>query len=297
MLFTIFGIIYLVRTLYFYTDKNTPNYLEAPKYYKFRLLPNTFCGKYIHSNYLYWILKNNNIDNIQLLHKNGCVDKEDIVFFHYDFKEDVEIFNCKKIQIISDRPRVDFADYFCVNYKQNVNEFLLDEPIPNGLTVKTPSFPPSHFHTNLASHHIDKSLRDIVGKYSDINITFETNAHVTDYNFDVFFFLRNYEYINAEEKLINKITPNNLKHASRLLQSWIMEVPAILTPEKAMKYYVKGELDFLAANNVDEFIFHAHKLKQNKELFYAMIDNAKQRKKEISHDTIVNQFKSIIESI
>lgn len=297
MLFTIFGIIYLVRTLYFYTDRNTPNYLEAPKYYKFRLLPNVFCGKYIHSNYLYWILKNNNIDNIQILQKNGCVSKEDVVFFHYDFQDDVGKLDCIKVQIVSDRPRVNFADYYCVNYKQNDNEFLLDEPIPHGLSEKYPNFPPVHFHANLASHHIDKSLRDIVGKYSDINITLETNAHVSDCNFDVFFFIRNYEYINKEEKLINKIVPGNLKHASRLLQSWIMQVPAILTPELAMKHYVKSELDFLAADDMDEFVQHAHKLKHDKELFYAMIDNAKQRKKEISHDIIVNQFKHIMQSI
>jgi hypothetical protein len=279
-----------MRGFYFYTDKDTPNYLEEPDHYKFRLSPNMFCGKYIHSNYLYWILKNNNINNIKLLQKGGYVNKEDVVFFHYDFKEDVKELDCKRVQIVSDRPRVDFADYYCVNYKQNDNEFLLDEPIPVGLTKKTPSFPPVHFHSNLASHHIDKSFKNIVGRYSGINITFETNAHVTDYNFDVFFFLRNYNYLDTAQKLLSDIKPKNLKHASRLLQSWIMEVPAILTPEKAMTYYVKSEYDFLAANNVDEFIFNAHKLREDKELFCAMIENGRKRKQHISNQIIVDQF-------
>ena len=97
--------------------------------------------------------------------------------------------------------------------------------------------------------------------------------------------------------MLNEITPNNLKHASRLLQSWIMEVPAILTPEKAMKYYVRSEFDFIAANNVDELIHHAYRLRGDKELFYAMIENAKERKKEISNDINVNQFKHIMQSI
>ena len=282
-----------MRSYYFYTDKDAPNYLEEPGHYKFRLGPKMFCGRYIHSNYLYWILKNNNVDNIQLLHKNGFINKEDVVFFHYDFKDDVRALDCERVQIVSDRPRVDFANYYCVNYKQNDNEFLLDEPIPLGLTEKTPCFPPTHFHSNLASHHIDKSLRDVVGKYSGINITFETNAHVTDYNFDVFFFLRNYNYLNNNQTLLNNIKPENLKHASRLLQSWIMEVPAILTPEKAMTYHVKSEYDFLAANNVDEFIFNAHKLRGDKELFYAMIENGRKRKQHVSNQLIVDQFKFI----
>lgn len=286
-----------MRNFYFYTDKCFPNYLESPEHYKYRTGSNAFGGKYIHSNYLYWILKNNNVCNIYLLNKHGHVNREDVIFFHYDLRDDIIKFDCKKIQIVSDRPRVDFADYYCVNYKQNDSEFLLDEPLPMGLTIKTPSFPPVHFHTNLAPQHINKALRDAMSKYSDINITAETNAHVTDYNFDVFFFIRNYDYMNNNYKLLNEITPNNLKHACRLLQSWIMQVPAILTPERAMKYYIKNEYDFLAANNVDEFVHHAYKLRKDKELFYAMIENAKERKKEISNNIIVNQFKTIAQSI
>lgn len=290
----------------FFTDLITPNYLEFSFYYKFRKGPFAFNGKYIHSNYLYWILKNNNYFNTKLVTSLDEVSEDDVLFFHYDYKDKIpEKTKFLKVQIVSDRPLVKNADYYCVNDPSKVkNDFLLYEPLPVGLMQKNINFPPVKFHSNCAEFYVlneFKSLKNLDKlKKHKIDLSFEHNRHVSLIGFDVFFFLRNINSYNDIDKKGAKkhlVTEASFKNASRLFQSWHMGTPAIFSSHTSMNHEKKSDLDFLEANSYDEFLECCIKLKTNKNLFFSMIENCKNRRNEVTNNLIAHQLYSIFNKI
>jgi hypothetical protein len=296
-----------MSNLCFFTDKKTANYSQAPFLYKYRKGPLAFNGKYIHSNYIYWILYNNNIKNIKLVTHSNEVEDNDILFFHYDYRDSIDQKrNFTKIQIVSDRPKLNWADYFCISDPSQITDkdFILYEPIPLGINVISSSFPPTNFHTNTAEFYLldefknQKLLNDL--KKEDINITFEFNKHVTTDPIDVFFFIRNKNFINLTDKAgNNKHTAEQgyLKHPCRLFQSWIMETPGIFSNHTSMNFYRKTDYDFLEANTFEEFYEKCIFLKKNKDFFMTMIANCRTRKTEVTNNCIVEQIQKIERAI
>lgn len=291
-----------MSNIVFFTDKITPNYLEAPFFYKYRKGIFSFNGKYIHSNYLYWILKNNNIDNVKLVDNISEIKPEDILFFHYDFKDVIpNKTDYVKVQIVSDRPKVGWADYYCINDPSRIkDEFLLFEPLPVGMEEKTPSFPPSKFHTNCAEFYLPEEFKDKKEleklKRQGIYITFEHDKHVTPENFDVFFFIRSTRNLDDRDKRGLKkhiIDQDSYKNACRLFQSFHMHTPAIFSYHTSMEYERKSEFDFLEANDFYEFLSAANFLRIDKKYYNLMIENCKIRKQEFSNSLIVSQILDI----
>ena len=285
--------------LCFLTDNlDMPNYLDSPSYYKFREFPLAFTGKQTHSNYLFWILYNNNISNIRLIDNEKCLNDGDIVFFHYDVRDKLN-FNrpYKKIQILSDKPRVKGVDAYCVNSKCYIEEnidFILNEPLPLGLTKVTPSWPPNIFHCNCCKHWIPDCFNENLYKKINFNITFENNRLVSICKYDVFFFLRNLNVLSKkDEDGQNTHLPPIRKHANRLIQSWIMGVPGIFSYNPAIQELRETDYDYLEANDEYEFIECSNRLIRDKDLFYKIILNGEKRKTNFSNSIIINQIKHI----
>ena len=289
-----------MSNLCFLTDKKSPNYIDAPYLYKYRKGPVAFNGKYIHSNYIYWILHNHGIKNIKLVCNCNDVDDNDILFFHYDCKDGIDINRrFKKIQIVSDRPRLNWADYYCISdfTKMLDNDFLLFEPIPVGINAVLSNFPPSNFHTNTAEFYLLDEFRDSSKidklKKEGIDVTFEFDKHVTTHPIDVFFFIRNKNFIyETDKKGIHKhiASQDYVKHPCRLFQSWIMEVPGIFSRHSSMQYFKTTDYDFLEANTFDEFFEKGMFLRKNKDFYTHMIENCRKRKNEITNKCIVEQI-------
>jgi hypothetical protein len=286
-------------TICFITDTITPNYLQNSAYYKFRNPPLAFDGQRVHSNYLFWILYNNGIRNIKLLTDEKEILDNDIVFYHYNQKEKLN-FNrpYKKIQILSDKPRDQRADAYCINsncYKESEADFIISEPLPLGLTELTPTWPPVTFHCNCLKQWVPEFINNELENKINAKITLETNRQVSIINFDVFFFLRNFQ---ATDKKDNNGSFTHLpilqKHANRLIQSWYLGVPGIFSYNPAMADLKKSELDYLEANNEKEFIDCCLKLKRDKSLFYAMIANGKKRRSDFTTELLIKQFNTVI---
>jgi hypothetical protein len=288
-----------MSNIVFYTDKITPNYLESPYYYRFRKGMFAFNGKYIHSNYLYWILKNHGIDNVKLVTSVGEVSENDVLFFHYDFKDNIpKKTDFVKVQIVSDRPLLEWSDFFCVNDPSKLaNNILLFEPLPIDLKLKNIQFPPKRFHSNCAEFYVldefkdKKNIKRLLD--NNIKVSFEHDRHVSLIDFDVFFFLRNTNHLNdlnnrGEKKHLS--STNSYKNACRLFQSWHMGVPGIFSDHSSMNFEKKSNLDFLSANTFEEFLQACITLKTDKDLFYNILDNCNVRKKEISNHIITRQI-------
>ncbi|MGK7950494.1 MAG: glycosyltransferase [Xenococcaceae cyanobacterium] len=82
----------------------------------------------------------------------------------------------------------------------------------------------------------------------------------------------------------------NHKPASKVVNSWLAGVTAIVAPESAFMAIRKSELDFLAVNSLDETIEAVKSLKNNPELYLSMIKNGKDRAQEFSEDQIRKQW-------
>jgi len=287
--------------LCFLTDADLPNYSDNSSFYKYRNAPLSFSGKYIHSNYVYWILKNNKVKNIKLIKNDDNIKPDDILFFHYTYKDKVNFKkDYVKLQIVSDKPRIEGVNGYCVYDPSNKkeNEYILYDPLPLGLNIKKATFSPKNFHCNTAVHWVPKYLKTLDEfKKLDINITFEHNRHVTVTDFDTFFFLRDVSCL--EEKNDDGTNKHNIvlfKNATRLFQSWHMEVPSIFSNHTAMSYVRKSELDYLEANTKEEFIDCCLRLKNDKDLFYSMIENCRKRKSEFSNQTMILQIDEILKA-
>lgn len=84
--------------------------------------------------------------------------------------------------------------------------------------------------------------------------------------------------------------PYNNKPASKLINCWCAEVPAILAPESAYLSLQKSELDCLVVNTVDELIVAVKKLKNDSQLYQAMIENGKKRAVEFTEEAITESW-------
>ena len=88
----------------------------------------------------------------------------------------------------------------------------------------------------------------------------------------------------------------NKKPASKLINSWIANVPAILSPDRAYLDIKKSKYDFLEATNVSEIIDRLKLLKSNRFLYRKMIENSKKRAAEVGAKSIAMDWKMIIEN-
>ncbi|MEW6499442.1 MAG: hypothetical protein AB1589_44295, partial [Cyanobacteriota bacterium] len=87
------------------------------------------------------------------------------------------------------------------------------------------------------------------------------------------------------------------KPASKLYNAWIAGVPAILGRESAYQTERKSELDYLEATSLDEVMLALKRLRDDKELRRAMIENGKLRAEELQPDQLVIQWRTFLTDI
>lgn len=293
---------YLVSNICFITDNLLPNYLEKPVYYRFRDGPLAFTGKYIHTAYNYWILKNAGVSNIKLITSIDDMSDDDILFFHYEYADKIDFSKpYPKLQILSDKYRVEGADAYCVYDPSHMGptDVLLYDPLPVGLQRKRTNDTPQIFHCNTSLHWMPSFLKDVSFlqqlQKENIHITFEHKRHYTNQDFDVFFFIRDISCLEQEDEdgsRHHKIC--HYKNAARLFQSWHMGVPGIFSHHPSMAYLKKTEYDYLEANTKDEFISKCRLLKTNNDYYKQMILNCDSRANEFTNLVIVEQISDII---
>ncbi len=80
------------------------------------------------------------------------------------------------------------------------------------------------------------------------------------------------------------------KPASKLINCWRAGVPAILAPESAFIALRKSELDFLIVHSIDEAIEAVKRLKNNPELYLAMVENGIKRAEEFREEIITESW-------
>ncbi|MDJ0648688.1 MAG: glycosyltransferase family 1 protein [Xenococcaceae cyanobacterium MO_188.B19] len=87
----------------------------------------------------------------------------------------------------------------------------------------------------------------------------------------------------------------NHKPASKVVNSWLAGVIAIVAPESAFMAIRKSELDFLVVNSLDETIESIKYLKNNPKIYLSMLENGRNRAQEFSEYQIRKQWITFFE--
>jgi hypothetical protein len=82
----------------------------------------------------------------------------------------------------------------------------------------------------------------------------------------------------------------NRKPATKLYNSWLAGVPAVLSPEIAYQQLKKSELDFLEARDIREILRAIKRLMRNPALRQSMADNGRIRGQEFKPDNIAREW-------
>lgn len=86
----------------------------------------------------------------------------------------------------------------------------------------------------------------------------------------------------------------SIKPPSKLINAWLAGVPALLGPEPAYQQLRKSELDYIEVRSPQEVIQAIKRLKNDPDLYLAMIENGRQRAKEFTPDQIALHWRNLL---
>lgn len=283
----------------FFCDTNLLNYTTNPEQYVY------LHGKHSSTGYYFWILKNHGVKNIALISNEDELSSFDAVVFHYDDFKQIQHFKGKKIQVVTDRPALDFCDIFVAanstfttrvkdtqvistygltntlnTWVENKDKwYFVHYPPTYGVKRCTANFPPKNYkfvgreHTLINEITQPKFIEKC--KQHNIILQFDYTSDANDGTEDVYFCVRKVRCISKATNHENNSGKYGHKTANRLYQGWYMRTPCILNNAPEMAVLKETEYDFLIANNADEFFTQACRLKNDEQLFKSMIEHSK----------------------
>ena len=302
----------------FYCDLKLNNYLTNPIEYKY------LHGRHSATGYYFWILKNSGIKNVYLVQDKNDLINYDVIVFHYDNYEDIKSLNKIKIQVVTDRPMIEGCHLYIManqSFFIKINDFKLIQRYGIENTFNTwisdksklsfihypPTFgvkkcqtehPPKIFkfvgrkHTNISEIQSANFIK-YCKKY-DVNLIFDYENDANSGDEDVYFCIRNVLDVCKSTGKNNNSGKYGHRTSNRLYQSWFMGTPAIFNNSPEMQCIRSNELDYLIANDKDEFLTQCLRLKNDKDLFKAMIENGDSKKHlnpYYNFDIIIDQWK------
>ena len=282
----------------FLCDINLPNYRDDVEAYQY------LHGRHSATGYYYWMLKNHGLD-VYMVSPDDDLTKFDTIVYHYDNRDIIDFNAYKTIQVVTDRPCVDNTTlYIAANrgilqptkdietikrygIENTLNTWVQDKSkwhfihYPPTFNVKKcePSFPPRRFkfvgrkHT-MIPEMLEQKFIDKCSTYNiDLVFDFENDNNVGDE--DVYFCVRRVNYLGKMTKQEANSGKFGHRTANRLYQAWYMNTPGIFNISPEMAGLRDSELDFLIANDENEFLDQAIRLTEDRELFYTMVEHYK----------------------
>lgn len=84
------------------------------------------------------------------------------------------------------------------------------------------------------------------------------------------------------------------KPASKLVNAWFGEVPALLGPEPAYLALRRSELDFFVVQSPDDVLRAVLRLKEESGLYRSMVENGRRRRVEYTNDIIAQRWAEVL---
>lgn len=105
------------------------------------------------------------------------------------------------------------------------------------------------------------------------------------------------DYTQADLVLaVRNCTEHDLasKPSNKLINSWLAGCPALLGPEPAYQFLRESELDYIEVRSPAEVISAISRLRDNPELYLAMINNGFQRAKDFTEDSTAIRWRELL---
>lgn len=93
----------------------------------------------------------------------------------------------------------------------------------------------------------------------------------------------------------NQVFDPNSKPPSKLVNSWLAGVPAVLGAESSFRDIRTSSLDFVEVSTLDELKAALVKLKSDSGLYAAMVEHGRARAREFSHDAVARQWRDLVQ--
>lgn len=95
---------------------------------------------------------------------------------------------------------------------------------------------------------------------------------------------------------VRSFTQNSYQHkpATKLYNSWLAGVPAILGPDSAFRAERQSELDYIEVNSIDETITALKLLRDNSELYKAMVKNGETRGEKFATENLIGIWEKFL---
>jgi hypothetical protein len=315
--------------IYFLTNQPLENYTISPNLYNDM---STFKGKDVHSSYLYWILKNNGVQNIRLVSVlPNSIQSSDTVIFHFDNRHKIDFLGSyKKVQILSDKPPIFNCDMYlsadksvCFDiakkplpgeimestpwlggfYTYNLKINYFPEPLPLNLKKCNPVFPPRRFFCNALELNIAPWLLNFCRattneKFNIAKRIIKKKHFLKHIDESQFIIESKYNHNRGKEDVFffsrNYDQPQSgFKHCNRLFSSFKSGVPIILNEDKNLILNKKSEFDYLPANNIEELITSLYKIYTDRDYFIGVLRNCETRREENNFSDIVKRFNQL----
>jgi len=84
------------------------------------------------------------------------------------------------------------------------------------------------------------------------------------------------------------------KPATKLYNSWLAGVPAVLSPDYAFRELRRGPLDYIEVETVDEARAALLELKHDPELYRAMVENGRIRGRDFTAEAIADRWQELL---
>jgi hypothetical protein len=84
------------------------------------------------------------------------------------------------------------------------------------------------------------------------------------------------------------------KPATKLYNSWLAGVPAVLSPDYAFRELRRGPLDYIEVQSVDEARAALLKLRRDPALYQAMVDNGRVSGRDFTADAIADRWQTLL---
>jgi hypothetical protein len=282
----------------FLCDLDLPNYKNDIEAYRY------LHGRHSATGYYYWMLRNHGMD-VHMVSPDDDLTKFDIIVYHFDNRDTINFNAYKTVQVVTDRPYVKGTTlYVAANrgilepvkdietikrygVENTLNTWIEDKSrwhfihYPPTFNIKKckPVFPPRRFkfvgrnHT-MIPEILEQSFIDKCRTHNiDLIFDFENDNNAGDE--DVYFCVRRMSHLGGNTKLDCNSGKYGHRTANRLYQAWYMNTPGIFNMSPEMAGLRDSELDFLVANNKDEFLAQAIRLTKDKDLFYSMVEHCK----------------------
>lgn len=315
--------------IYFPTENILPNYKDYPTLYNHY---STFKGKDVYSSYVYWILKNNNADNIELVGNLDKTTEGDLIFFHFD---NLKAFNfntsAKKVQFISDRPLVSGCSKYlssditvCNEYLRTASallpSFTMDkrysveinffpEPLPCNLRKCKVQYPPKKAVCMGLYDNIDKELLKLIEEKTDLLLLYKNTRKLSKNKFNILnnisFELYNESNTNKGDEdafffIRNKESGYNYagyKHPNRLFISFYCNVPGFYYGETVLRANRKSEFDYTEISNVYDFLDKLLVYCTDERVFLSILKQNKLRENDNTEAILVARFNQVIQQL